>query len=517
MSSTNLDKDDLGASAKRGLLYITAAKLWFMMAGLLVQFLLPRALGSPALFGVWTLVAAWVSTPNNVVVTATIQAVSFFAAKGAAATEQAKATALRMQVAVGGGAALLFLVLAPIIANFEHDAELTAYLRLASGIVLCYSFYAVFVGAANGARQFHKQAGLDMAFSTLRALLVVGGAWIFHAILASVAGWVLAAAIILVVSIAVVGLPKKGAAAAAGNALSVGTMLRFSAWILVYLSAINLLMFVDGFWLKRLCTESYSGLGPAGAKRTVDALVGVYGAAQTVARLPYQLILAGAFVIFPVMSRAALEKDQQRTRGYITTTLRYSLIATCALALSLGIRPEASMRLLYPAEYATGASALQVLLLSYVCFSLLTIAGTLTNGMGRTRPTTAMGLVAVVLTNLTIPAAIGAALRAGQQPLRAAATGLACGMVLGLALFLVYLWRTFRASFPPLTVVRVAIASGVVLLLGRAWPAAGTGGLLGSKLGTILCAGLAPLGYLAVLFASRELSLAELRSLRNRS
>ena len=124
MSDSPPAKENLGASARRGLLFISAAKLWFMVAGLLMQLLLPRALGSAALFGVWTLVLSWVSALNNVMITATIQGVSHFAAAGPPAVEEAKRTALRMQALVGVGAALLFFLCAPLIADFEHDPEL---------------------------------------------------------------------------------------------------------------------------------------------------------------------------------------------------------------------------------------------------------------------------------------------------------------------------------------------------------------------------------------------------------
>src|SRR5438874_1239703 len=42
--------------AGKGLLFITGAKLWFMVAGYVVQFALPRALGSAASYGIWVLV-----------------------------------------------------------------------------------------------------------------------------------------------------------------------------------------------------------------------------------------------------------------------------------------------------------------------------------------------------------------------------------------------------------------------------------------------------------------------------
>jgi O-antigen/teichoic acid export membrane protein len=474
-----------------------------------MQLLLPRALGSSALFGMWALVLAWLSTPNNVMVTATIQAVAHFAATGA--VEDAKRTALRMNLLVGVGTALGFFLLAPVIAGFEHDTELVPHLRLSAAIVLFYSFYAVFVGAANGARQFFKQAGLDMTFATLRVGLVVIAAMLFHAILPAIGGFVLAAFIILVFSAVWVGLPARSTVP---SSISVRKMLAYIGWLILYLSAINMLMFLDGWWLKRLCTEAAVASGIENVKHSVDALIGVYGSAQTVARLPYQLILAAAFVIFPLLSVPAVRQDHTRAQKYVTATLRYSLIIVVGLVVALGSRAEATLRLLYPPEYSTGAAALSILLIAYACFSLLTIVGTITNSLGYTAETTGLGMLTVLCTGLSVYLSIQRNLSAPEHTLRAAAFGLLVGMAFGLAISLIYLYARLRATVPLSSLIRVGLALVPSLFLGRWWPAPGTAGLLGSKLGTLLSSGLCFGVYFVVLFILRELSLGELLSLR---
>ena len=488
------------------------AKLWFLVAGLLMQLLLPRALGSAALFGMWTLVLGWVSVVNNVLIQATIQSVAHFAAAGAQALQDAKRTALQVNLRLGSAIAVAFFLAAPLVARFEHDTELISHLRLSSGVIWAYSFYAVFVGAANGARQFHKQAGLDMTFSTLRTFLVLAAALVFHATLPAVGGFVLAAVLIMFLAIAVVGLPARGQSPA-----DLGRrMLSYMGWLMLYMAAINVLMFIDGWWLKRLCTEaaSQAGMAAAEAKRSVDALVGVYAAAQTVARLPYQLILAVAFIIFPLLSTPALRADQARTRRYIESTLRYSLVVMLVMVAGLGVRPQATLRLLYPAEYSTGAAAFSILLAAYVCFSLMCIVGTITNSLGRALPTALLGIATALITCGAVYFAIGRGLESGDPPLRVAALGLLVGMGSGLALNLIYLWYCFQVTLPPLSLLRAGIGSAAVFALGRVWPEPGTAGLLGSKVGTLLCAGLASLIYLAVLMLLRELSLRELLLLR---
>lgn len=514
---TQAGPDELGAAARRGAIFIPLAKAWFLVAGLLLQILLPRALHSMSLFGVWTLVQSWLSPLSNVINTATIQAVAHFAAAGGDAVEHAKRTALRMNALIGGGAAALLFLGAPLIADFEHDPELIRYLRLGSILILAYSFYSVFIGAANGARLFHKQAALDIAFSTTRVGLVVGLAAATRATLPAVGGWVLTAVLLVGLAVIVIG-PPRAQSTLKGEPIPVGRMRGYISWLVPYLVALNVLMFLDGWWLKRLCTEAAAGrvaqLGAAAVKAEVDALLGAYGAAQTVARLPYQLIVAVAFIVFPLLSAPSVQSDRERTQRYITATLRYSLVAAAAMAVAMGVRPHATLLLLYKPEYVTSAPSLAVLLCAYTCFSMLSIVGTITNSLGRTKQTAALGLLTVLLTCGAVYVSIDRALLAGQQPLRAAALGLLVGMGGGLGMSLIYLWSAFRTTLPPLTLLRVGLGLAVALGLGRLWPEPGTPGLLGSKYGTIVCAGLSGALFLLVQLVTRELSVRELLLLR---
>jgi stage V sporulation protein B len=491
----------------RGLIFISAAKLWFMVAGYVVQFALPRALGSPAKFGVWVLVLAAVSPINNVMVTATIQGVSKFISESDGRGGAVTRAALRMQTLLGGGVALAFFSFAPSIAWFLHDPSLTPDLRLAAGVILCYSFYAVFVGAANGARAFHKQAALDITFSTLRAALVVGAGVATHSALASLGGFVAAAATILVVAVIAVGV-----GAAPAEPFPTRRLAQFFAGVAVYLLIVNLLMFVDGLLLKRLVAEAAARAGAANPAAVADTQEGFYGAVQAIARIPYQLILAVTFVIFPLVSRATFDQDAEKTRGYVRSTMRYSLLVAALLASSLGARPEAVMRLLYKPEYAVGAPALAVLLVGYVFFSLFTIAGTIINGAGRTRPTTAIGLVTLLLATGATYAGIAAALASGGDPLFAAALATTAVMAVALVLSGVYLRRAFGAFLPMASLARTTLAVVAALGVGRVWP---SHGLLGSKLGTLIAAAVSAGAFLAVAVATGELRPRDLRRARS--
>ncbi|MGE3768160.1 MAG: hypothetical protein AB7L94_38265, partial [Kofleriaceae bacterium] len=89
-----------GAGAARGVLYIAFAKLYFMVAGMVIQFRLPHILSRGA-WGSYSLVTNIASLVNNVLVTGTIQSVSKFAAQEPGKARRVQQAGLRMHVRLG--------------------------------------------------------------------------------------------------------------------------------------------------------------------------------------------------------------------------------------------------------------------------------------------------------------------------------------------------------------------------------------------------------------------------------
>src|ERR671927_40451 len=93
---------DVARVAGRGTLYISAAKLWFILSGLGIHFTLPRLL-SQEQFGLYQVVIGIVSIINAVVVIGTSQTVSKYISQDESRADSVKVKALKLQVAVGGG------------------------------------------------------------------------------------------------------------------------------------------------------------------------------------------------------------------------------------------------------------------------------------------------------------------------------------------------------------------------------------------------------------------------------
>ncbi len=506
--------------AGRGVLYIAFAKFYFMFAGLLIQVRLPAIL-SRAAFGAYSLVANIASLVNNVLVTGTIQAVSRFAAQEPDKARAVQHAGLRMHVRLGLPIAIGFIAVAPLVAYGLHDMTKTAPLMLAGLIVAGYSFYAVFIGTANGLRMFHKQAGLDMTFATLRVAGLLGMAMAGFGVIGVIGGWVAAVGVILCAAIAWVGLPKTT------ERLPVGPMIRYFASVALYLALFNALMFVDSFLLKRLTTEYFAAHATdlAGALDRVvawaphasgyhadpsvlaDVQNAYYAAVQNLARLSYQAIIAATFVVFPLVSRSTFTDDKDTTRRYIQVTLRYSLMFAMAIAVVMAANPVDVLGLVYAPDYAElGGPALALLAIGNVAFSLFAIAGTILNGAGETRRAIASAAVTLVLATIGNYIAIPLAVESGHV-LETAAAVTGAAMVVGAIISGWQLWRQFGAFLPAASLVRVAIATAAAIAVGRFLP-------LHGKLMTLVKAGIVGITFLAVLVVTRELGKRDLQAIK---
>ncbi len=505
-------------SAGRGVIFIALAKVYFMVIGAVIEFRLPSLLGRVP-FGAYGVVSSVVSPINNVLIVGTIQAVSRFTAQDSTRARAVQQAGLRMHLMVGLPVAVSFAALMPLFSHFVlHDQRKTGPLMLASAIVAGYSFYAVFVGRANGTRAFHKQAGLDMSFATMRAAGILGLASAGFGVMGAIGGWVLAVAGILLVASFVVGSPGP-----VQDKQAMRPLLTFFGSVALYLVLMNLIMVVDQLLLKRMSTEwfiahadetkafvnevlpawmaeSVGTLNPADA---ADAQVGYYRAVQNLARLSYQAIIAATFVIFPLVSRSTFISDKSATKRYVETTMRYSTIFAAAIAVVFAANPLELLDIPYASDYAyTGAPALAILALGNVAFSVFVIAGTILNGSGNTRAaliSVAVTLaVAVVANAIVIPR-----FHPGRELLTACAAATSGAMIVGAMLSSWLLRLSTGATISVITALRVIIAGSAAIALGRFWPTQGA-------LGTMLESCVIGIFFLLVLVMTRELGRDDL-------
>jgi stage V sporulation protein B len=504
------EPDETEASAKaeatarestRGVAVIAAAKAWFMVTGFAQPIVLTRLLLGEG-YGLYAVVLNVISILNNVVVAGSIQAMSHAVTDGGV-------TALRkgllIHAALGLSLAGALLAGADLLgAGVLHDTRLPPLLRIGAVIVADYSVYAALVGALNGRRRFRAQAGLDITFATLRTGLILGLAATPLRVTGAITGFAIASVLILLAALALHRDDLRAPAAAAGD-VSTGVFARsyarFFAPVLVYQLALNLVLQADLLVMKAVLSRR-EGVDEA----AINTLAGVYKAVQNFAFLPYQLLLAVTFVVFPVVSKSTLEGDREATAGFVRGALRFSALALGAMLAVLGAMPGGVLRLAYRPPFDLGAPVLRWLSLAQGAFALSVIGTTIVLAAGRTAAATA--LMAAMLAAVFAGNVVGLALSpADLSALTHTALGTLFGCLVGLVLVGAYVRRAFGAFLSLTTAARVA-ACGVGAAAVGAWvPWPG-------KVGTLAGAAVVGLIYVALLVVTREVTPSEFARIR---
>lgn len=450
--------------AGRGFLWLTAAKLHFMLAGWAIYAYLPHKL-SVVQYGQLMIVIGLVSILNNVMVSSAVQGTSRFTAARPNAVGAALRSGLGLFLLMGAAAAAFLTLGAGWLARAEADASLAPLYRIAAPITLAYALYAVCVGSLNGRQRFGYQAGFDASYATGRMGAMILGAVLLGSAWGVLAGYSAGAVLICLVGLALVGrhaLTDRAPAPGLGRAMVI-----FVAPLALHQLGVNLLLRTDLLMIKALGGHVAS----AGASQaaTASVLSAHYAAAQMFAFLPYQALIALSMVVFPLVADAAAAQHTDRMRDTAKGAIRFALIFGAGLAAVLGAQPAGIIDVVYPEAYRAGGIALRFLAWGILGLSVITLCCAMLNAAGYT-------LRVVLITFVTWLAqvcGVAVALRwstTSVQVLQWSAAASAVALLLGGLTAVLVVWRTFGARPPGKTVVRVGLAAAAAAAGGALLP-----------------------------------------------
>ncbi len=483
---------------------MTGAKGLFVLGGLVVQFGLPRLMGSTAEYGLFAAATTLLAIVTNTLTQATVQTVSKHAALDGKEGESLRGS-LILALGVGVVLASAFVLSAGFVAErVLHDAAVAPLLRIAGVIVVSYSIYATAVGYLNGRRHFDRQARLDASFTLVRTVALVSGAAIAGGAAGTMVGFATAAVTMAGVGLLFVGLGTSGSTTEASR----GRWMAFFAPIALYQLAVNGLLQLDLEVLKArvaaLAVEGGAAVVDAAERASSEA--GLYRAAQSISFVPYQLIIAVTLVLFPTVARASAQGDTEGARAAVRGALRFSAIALVLLLTPAAGAAEGAMRVVFDARYLDGSSALVFLALGQIAFALFVVGATALSGDGapvRVAAAASGGLLVVVVGATFAIDAVGV-----DGPVRAVtALSTATGSIVAFGIVVLLLRARFGAVVPWATLARVTLAGTMAFAVSHAVPQDSRALGLAA-----LFAGLAT--GLVVLVVTRELGAADVALVR---
>jgi stage V sporulation protein B len=491
--------------AGRGGIAVAFAKVYFILVGLVQQVLLPRVLGLDG-YGAWSTVQSVASISYNPVTTTSIQAVSRAVAQAPDAEQpQAVRNTLKIHAALALPLAVIFFLTAGPIASLAKAPHVLTALRIVSALLLLYGLYTPLIGVVNGQKRFGYQAGLDMMSATLRtALMVAVGYWFATRYASGVEGaaWgvVLASVVTLLVAVAIVRTGKAGK-----GGPSVREHLLFLGPLFLGQVVFNLLLQADSLMLRRFSGEAAQSAGLA--VHAADPLVGAYRATQLFSFLPYQLLIAVTFVLFPMLATAYRDADREAVARYVQTGVRLALIlAGLMVSVTSGLSGPL-LNLVFGAQAAElGARAMQVLTLGFGGFAIFGVLITVLNSLKEERTSAKITIAAFGLVG-ALGVVYVRGTRFGEELLWRMALSTSAGLLLATLLAAIAVKRAAGAVVSPMTLARVLVALVVSIGAAHLLPEPG-------KLMTLVFSALIALIYVAVLLILKELGHADLATVK---
>lgn len=504
-------------AAGRGGLAVAAAKLYFIVAGLIQQIALKAVLGLDG-YGQLSSALSAASITYNPIVQTSIQSVSRVVAS-AAPEEQPYSLrrALKLSCVVAFLFGAVFLALAEPIAHWMGAPHIALTLQLLAGVMVLYGLYAPLVGALNGFRRFVPQAGLDALAATLRTIGLIGCAyWFSRRAAAAVAagsaepllggvegavlGFVGGAAIVLLVSAVLVGFGKSG-----GAEPSYRRQLGYLVPLLLGQVLLNLLFQADALLLRRFASDAAASSGMA--VTAADSLVGAYRAAQLFCFLPYQMLMSVTFVLFPMLAHAQAASDKEAVRRYVQNGVRLAaVVAGLLVSVTAGL-PRELIGLVYGHDTAVlGAPAMQVLAIGLGFLALFGILTAVLNSLGQERASLVVTGLAFALVVVLCFAFVRHG-EFGEGLLERTAWATSAGLVLATLAAGAFVAKTAGGVVSALSLLRVGLGVAAAVSVGHMLPE-------GSKLMTLVYAPVVASIYVAVLALTRELNSDDLANLK---
>ncbi|HEY6558210.1 MAG TPA: oligosaccharide flippase family protein [Polyangiaceae bacterium] len=491
---------DVTRAAGRGGLAVAFAKVYFILQGLIQQVALPRVLGLDG-YGALSSVLSIASIAYNPVTTTSIQGVSRAVAQSGPDAEAATIRrTLSIHAVIAVFLAALFFFMAAPLGHWVGAPHVVNGLRILSGVMLLYGFYTPLVGVLNGQKKFLHQAGLDILTATLRTIGLVAGAYWFArrfdlGVEGAAVGFVCAAAIVLFVAFALVGRGKSGV-----PSLTLKQHVTFILPLLLGQVVLNLLLQADLTLLRSFAADAAERAQLP--LRAADPLVGAYRATQLFSFLPYQMLIAITFILFPLLASAHRSGDKAAVARYVKTGVRLALvIAGLMVSVTSGLAGPL-LRLVFPAEAADlGTRTMQLATLGFGAFAILGILTTVLNSLGRERASAAITASAFALVVLLCFLRVRGG-PFGEELLWNTAIATSSGLVLATLGAAMLVKRTAGAVVAPSSLARVLVAMTVAITVGRLLPYQG-------KVMTLAYAAVVAVVYVAVLLLTRELTGAD--------
>jgi O-antigen/teichoic acid export membrane protein len=477
----------------KGSVFLIAGSVIFWFGGLVIHFGIGHWKGE-GFYGDLTVILAINTLFSLVLGSGFAQAASKYIAEDNARLGSIVGSCIRLQVVLSVFVFGLYFGLAGPVANLFNDPELATYIRVSAFAVPVVSLFSVYgAGFLNGLKRFEEQSKTKVANAVIKVVAVFALIGLGLGLEGAILGYILAPLFALLLARKYLGKVEKEAVTFPWRKL-----VTYAAPVMLFQVMVTSLLATDLLAVKAL-------LGNQG-------LIGDYGAANNLAKLPYFFLAGGlAAALLPSVSMSTFKEDTVLTRNYIAKTMRYVLIVLVPSVAVVAAMPSELVNVTYGTAFLEAAEPLGLL---FAAFGLLTVFFVLCSVlMGAGKPHVAL---AMVIPLVVLDISLNLALVPKYHMMgAAAATAVTC--LLGAMTACVYVRWHFGVLVRPKSVIKIVLASAAVYILALqiSIPSFASVSSMVSFVLSLLILAAAYLGlvtlYGALLWTMRELDREDLR------
>lgn len=400
-----------------------------------------------------------------------------------------KWTAAKLQFFTITALTVIFYLSAPLLAKVFGDPTLTPMFEIAAFIIPAFALSSFHVLYFNGLKAFGAMSIMKISRGLLRIFWIIGLAYYFQldgalwgAVFAPLSVFLVA----IIIDLYFIEKPSD-VQNTAHTPYPMKKLLLYAGGFMTFLFFYEFFIRADIYLIKALLHD--------------DTLTGLYNAALTIALIPYSLLIALSFLLFPTISHLSSNNHNEKAQKLISQVLRFLFLFLVPIAFLMEAFAEPLIVLVFGSAFSEAAEILPLLLGGTVFGALFYILAAIFNGAGKTKiPATivGLGLFCAIALNLYFLPRYGVSATALIFSINAFFMGIAS---------LCFAYRDFGAKISRFTVAKTLIATLLITWLAPFFPSEGLWFILSGAILLVI--------YVATLILLKELSNKDLQALKS--
>lgn len=293
-------------------------------------------------------------------------------------------SAAQIQVLVIGVLTLTFYLASPLIASAFHDATLTPLFRISAFIIPAFALSSFHVLYFNGLKFFKAMTAMKIARGIFRIAWILGLAYTLDlegAIYGSITAPLSVFCVAMLIEYFFIKEGEKGSKEKAEK-YPWKKIISYAGGFILFLVFYEFYIRFDMYIIKSLTGSDHD--------------TGLYNAAFTVALIPYYVMFALTFILFPTMSELTKKKDLTNIKKTLKKVLVFLFALLIPVTAIMALMPEFLITLFFGKDFIAAAPLIPLMAGATIFITIFYVLASVFNGADMTRIPALITAVALV-------------------------------------------------------------------------------------------------------------------------